>query len=594
MNAGVTASDVHRLFAQAEQAFAAGRDAEAASLLARVRQINPTYVAALHVSALVAKRQRQLADARQFFDQALRLAPADPAILTNAGNLLGETGKVEAAMQLYARAMAADARFVPARLARASLLQRIGRLDEALGELKVAEELQPGSAQINSMRGGVLVAAGRFGEARAAYRDALQLEPTRLPALVGAATAAMQMGDSDAPELLRRALQLRPGDPQLTLQLAEALEAEGHEDATSSLEAAVARNPDWLQGQLTLARMRWEAGDSGGFVRTIERRLSEEPRSTPMWEALAMALATADRHADAAAAARAGQQAVGAHPGLLMIEAVESSEAGDTDNADRAFAQVPAAMPGIRIAQARHRLRTRDLERAQEQLDAAFAEDRWDITGWALQGILWRFAGDPQNGWLHEQPGLVAAHDLPLAPEAIGRIADRLRSLHQTKSHPLGQSLRGGTQTRGRLFERQEPEIRQLRAAIEETLAKHWFDLPALDPAHPLLRHRGGSPKLDGSWSVRLTDGGFHVAHIHPHGVISSACYFVVPDAGEEGEGYLEVGGAPPELGLELGPLQSFAPAPGRIVLFPSTMYHSTRPFRAGERLTAAFDVVMA
>jgi len=30
---------------------------------------------------------------------------------------------------------------------------------------------------------------------------------------------------------------------------------------------------------------------------------------------------------------------------------------------------------------------------------------------------------------------------------------------------------------------------------------------------------------------------------------------------------------------------------PGRLVLFPSYLYHGTRPFSAGERLSVAFDV---
>ncbi|WP_373475225.1 putative 2OG-Fe(II) oxygenase [Sphingorhabdus sp.] len=30
---------------------------------------------------------------------------------------------------------------------------------------------------------------------------------------------------------------------------------------------------------------------------------------------------------------------------------------------------------------------------------------------------------------------------------------------------------------------------------------------------------------------------------------------------------------------------------PGRLVLFPSTMWHSTIPFAAGERLTIAFEI---
>jgi hypothetical protein len=40
-----------------------------------------------------------------------------------------------------------------------------------------------------------------------------------------------------------------------------------------------------------------------------------------------------------------------------------------------------------------------------------------------------------------------------------------------------------------------------------------------------------------------------------------------------------------------LAPYRLVEPKPGRLVLFPSTMWHGTRPFPAGERLTIAFDI---
>ena len=43
----------------------------------------------------------------------------------------------------------------------------------------------------------------------------------------------------------------------------------------------------------------------------------------------------------------------------------------------------------------------------------------------------------------------------------------------------------------------------------------------------------------------------------------------------------------------ELSPLRLVEPRPGRLVLFPSTMWHGTRPFPSGERLTVAFDIAV-
>ena len=92
---------------------------------------------------------------------------------------------------------------------------------------------------------------------------------------------------------------------------------------------------------------------------------------------------------------------------------------------------------------------------------------------------------------------------------------------------------------------------------------------------------------------MRLTGEGFHVNHVHPAGWISSAFYVALPEAAMSGDGpcgWLSIG-EPTELGLDLPPIRLIEPKPGRLVLFPSTMWHGTRPFAAGERLTVAFDV---
>jgi hypothetical protein len=271
---------------------------------------------------------------------------------------------------------------------------------------------------------------------------------------------------------------------------------------------------------------------------------------------------------------------------------VNASEAGQIQRGDQLFAALPASLPERHILEARHRVRCRDYGRAAELADKARAEKPWDVGAWAMTGLIWRLTGDPRADWLLGQPGLVSARDIALDRSQLERIATRLRSLHRTRAHPIGQSIRGGTQTRGRLFERQDTAIGLLKMAIEEALGSYWSSLPPQDEAHPLLRHRNARPLLDGSWSVRLTSGGFHVSHFHPAGILSSACYLVVPEPDGAKEGWLELGGAPGGLDVEIEPLAMIEPKPGRLALFPSYLFHGTRPFSSGERLTVAFDVV--
>ena len=92
---------------------------------------------------------------------------------------------------------------------------------------------------------------------------------------------------------------------------------------------------------------------------------------------------------------------------------------------------------------------------------------------------------------------------------------------------------------------------------------------------------------------MRRSGAGFHVAHLHPKESSAPPFYVAVPPFDEpDREGWLELGRPPADLRLDLEPLASIRPIPGTLVLFPSFLYHGTRPFRAGERLTVAFDVV--
>jgi len=180
--------------------------------------------------------------------------------------------------------------------------------------------------------------------------------------------------------------------------------------------------------------------------------------------------------------------------------------------------------------------------------------------------------------------------DLP----SLANLAERLRGLHVARNQPLEQSVRGGTQTDGALFARLEPEIRHLRRAVVSAVERHVASLPELDDAHPLRAPQPRPVRFAGSWSVRLTAAGHHANHIHPAGWFSSALYVALPNEGERGAGqagWLTLGAPQAQLGIDLPPFRTAEPKPGRLVLFPSTMWHGTMPIAGGERLTVAFDV---
>ena len=89
----------------------------------------------------------------------------------------------------------------------------------------------------------------------------------------------------------------------------------------------------------------------------------------------------------------------------------------------------------------------------------------------------------------------------------------------------------------------------------------------------------------------RLVNGGHHVAHIHPEGWLSAVLYVEVPDRPDDVSGDLLLGAPPPSLRVALAETRRITPAKGRLVIFPSYMWHATAACSGTERLTIAFDM---
>jgi len=110
-----------------------------------------------------------------------------------------------------------------------------------------------------------------------------------------------------------------------------------------------------------------------------------------------------------------------------------------------------------------------------------------------------------------------------------------------------------------------------------------------------LTARNRGKLSLQGCWSVELRRNGFHVNHIHPEGWLSSAYYVSVPreinHAGMR-SGWIKFGEPRmPVPGIEA---EHFVqPRAGRLVLFPSYMWHGTNEILSDDpRLSVAFDAV--
>ena len=198
---------------------------------------------------------------------------------------------------------------------------------------------------------------------------------------------------------------------------------------------------------------------------------------------------------------------------------------------------------------------------------------------------------------------LVQSYELqpPAGFESIDAFLEALRTViqprHWQARQPLDQSLRGGTQTSRGLQHDPDPLIRALLGAFEAPIAAHQQRMRASGAIPPALRPMFDSPlRLIGAWSVRLKRGGAHVNHFHPEGLISSAFYLTVPDETRDAQrrsGWIRFG-EPRWPTPGCGPLLEVQPTAGRLVLFPSWMWHGTTPLvDDAPRVSVAFDAAV-
>lgn len=468
-----------------------------------------------------------------------------------------------------------------------------GRSDLTIALLEPLAPLVPGNARVWQLLALAMRQEQEMGKAAEAFARAARLAPKDRTVINGQALTALEMG-RPAAALFAEASALSPEDLSVRLNHAVALEAEGDRDAAQALlDEALTQHPDWIVGHDALAAMRTAAGDTyydASYVRATDMH----PDHVALLLARYRAMTRAARWEDARAFIADCRARLGDLAELDAADAYIASETGDDDRAQLLYERSSARLgPAVAISHIRHCLRTGRHEQARSIAEPLLQLPDSDEI-WPYLSVIWRLLGDPRAQWLDGSPPFIAQLNLGFSDSELAAFADFLRQLHTAQQPFLEQSVRGGTQTDKPLFNRQEPEIRAIRARVFEALRMYIDALPPYVPGHPLLGTPRGNLRFAGSWSVKLKANGFHVAHTHKEGWISSAIYIDRPPEDQLGAppaGWLQFGKPPAELGLDLPSYREVAPIAGTLAMFPSTMWHGTYPFAHGERLTIAFDV---
>jgi tetratricopeptide (TPR) repeat protein len=567
---------------------------------------NPKNPTALQLFGLLLSQLGQYDSAIVLMRESLSLFPDQAEVANNLGNALLKSNRIDEAIASYSEAIRIFPEYVDAlRNLGLSYLQS-GQFSKALEYLERCIEIRPTDATTWLAQANVRRQQGDLAGAIADLEKALELQPDYAEAHHNLGVCLrLQHHPEKAMEHYQAALNLGMDRAELHHNIGNAqIDMQQAGPAIDAYRAALAQNPADLETHRNLNSLLWQQDYLDDYLQSYKDVLKKEPEAHLLRMAYATALNQKESHAEAEQVLRDGLKLTTESSEMKSLLAYTLEGLGNWEAALKLHAEateMPNAVPNHLISYGRALLACNKPEEALRQVRAGAALTPVNQRALAYLGLCWRMLGDERDAMLNNYDTMVRAYELPV-PEGYSNAAEFntalqavLEPLHIGLRHPAEQTLRGGSQTSGDLFDRRDPEIVSLVSSLCLCIEDYIGRFPQ-NTEHPLYMRRTANYDFNASWSVRLVNSGYHTMHTHPLGWISSAYYVQVPPEVAENDehgGGIKFGEPDIDIGIAGEARRKIQPSTGQLVLFPSYMWHGTIPFESNApRMTAPFDVV--
>ncbi|HEY4077634.1 MAG TPA: tetratricopeptide repeat protein [Rhizomicrobium sp.] len=601
-------TNMQDLLADAVTKLNAGSHDAAKAILTEIIAVAPQHPVALYLLGMAYFDTESFEEAERQFRVALRVCPDQPKICLHLARTLRALKRPYEAI-IFARLVLSEAPSTEAQLELAKALEESGSNSSAEAVYRTLLAREPNPVAANNLanlldhtgcgsaaRTVLTTAMDQAGEAerpmlrqqigrslkrQRCYADALVQMRAAAPDLADAARRESHLDQAilcqhlgepaQAANLYDLILQDHPLDLGVHTLLSELRLRIGQKDYLVSYDTALARRPMAAMLPVAKGQVLLKRGDVDAAQTCFEAALRIDPRFAPALGGLARALEAQDQKG----------AAHDLYTQALMIRPDDS----DTLEGFAGFL-----------------LRRSEARQAQTLAERAVKARPISQAGWALLGLCYRANGDARENWLNDYTGHVQIFDLP-APDGYRDMNDFNQALaadlgarHAGAGRYLHQTLRGGTQLHDEIFYNGHALADRLMPRIDAAIHQYVAGLKPQE-GQPLVSRRNRGFRYAGSWSSRLSANDFHVNHIHQKGWISSCYYVAVPDGVcmENTQGWIKFGQPSEDFGDIFAVQRTIEPRPGRLVLFPSYMWHGTVPFQSPQnRITIAFDAVPA
>ncbi|WP_460315118.1 2OG-Fe(II) oxygenase family protein [Aliiglaciecola aliphaticivorans] len=543
-------------------------------------------------------------EAKSYFSESLLLNPKQPDLYYALGKIAFLSKAFDQAINYFKQCLKFDNKNPQVWLKLSQSYFYLDDLDSAEQGFLNCESLQPNALDAKLGRSRILQKRNEIDKAEILLVSLQKAEPNNLRVISELAWMKKEQGQyQQAADLFHKRLTIDGNNPEFYEDLALVyLDLNLPSQALDTLKVGLEKSPQNRKLNQLLSALKYEMNDDNHLSHYRSQAIDKMPDELIVDYIVGLVkvneLALAKQLVDELHT-HENKKAVAKNLQLILWEKEHRYEAIVDVYMDKIASNITLSQSeNEKLAKAY--LALGDNQKANTLIDTMLRVAPDDQLIWALKTTALRQLQSPEydrlcdyENMVFEQPLLLPKQYKNIEQFSLGLRA-ALNEIHVSQRNPLDQSLRHGTQTMGNLFAHQIPVIQELRAALKKTIDSLLAGLSP-DPNHPFFKHAGKAIDFSANWSVKLSNKGFHVSHVHPKGWLSSAFYVSLPSVIDDTskQGWLYFGKPGIELPNTLTARKWIKPEIGHLVLFPSYFWHGTEPFDdSQERMSVAFDLL--
>ncbi len=507
------------------------------------------------ILGMIQSELNEVDDAIESIRKSIKIKPINPDAYNNLGTIFNKIKNYDDAILNYKKAIENKNNYFQAYFNLGNSLSAKGLKEEAKKNYLKSIEINPEYYEANLNLGIIYHDEYLYDKAISCFKRAIQLRENSSPAYNNLGNSLLAKGEGAiAIDTYLRGIEIDKNNFKIYSDLGNAYKLTGdHNNAIASIEKSIKLNPNFSENYSNLANIFNDIGEINKAIELYKLALKYNPKLTYINYNIAMIFYKLNQLETA-------------------IDYFKLSKFNDHEE---------------RILQCQYKLGLfeefnkgldKELEKPNTSRLVASLSAHASIN--LKQTNDYDFCKNPLDFILKEE-----INDSSLLERLLRKVKEnKINHRHQGL-------LNNGEQSSGNIFDLGDSDFTELRDAIFR-FSEIYFNL-FKDNECEFIRRWPKHKKIRG-WYVNMKQNGFLKPHIHEGGWLSGSLYLSVPKKNKnQTQGNIEFGLHGYDYPIKKGKFEKkiINILKGDIVMFPSSLFHNTIPFKGEERICIAFDI---